>query len=100
MIHIYNDCYFDEIKESDFDKTQEKIVHYLKESFQYFSTLAPNRVTSSQAINYAKYKLYFFDKILVEYFTIVDYLDCREQNIFIYKYQSQYKDGYIQIKGA
>ncbi len=99
IIHIYDNCYLNEGKEFDISKTKRKIVCYLKESFIHFSTLAPNRVTSSQAINYVKYKLYFIDKILIEYSDIVEFLSDEEQDIFIYKYQSQYKDGYIQIKG-
>jgi hypothetical protein len=62
------------------ETVNQKIVNNINESFEYFRTLAPNRVTASQAINYTKYKLYFAYKL------------------FVFKMQRRYHDGYIQKK--
>lgn len=73
-----------------------KIDNYVDLSFKYFKTLAPNRVTSSQSINYTKYMLYLNDNLTVGYRYISNYLASDKQDKFIYKYQRQYGDGYIQ----
>lgn len=72
------------------------IIQYIDQSFEHFKTLAPNRVTASQAITYTKYKLYSIDQIKVGHRYISNLLENKKQNNFIYKYQKQYGDGYIQ----
>ena len=80
-------------------KIREKLtLKCLENSFEIFKTLAPNRVTASQAANYTKYKLYMDDKIKVGYSFILNKLSEKEQDKFIFKYQEQYQDGYIQKK--
>lgn len=98
-IHIFNDIYFFADKnEQDIEFVNKKITEYILESFQYFKTLAPNRVTASQAILFTKYKLYLSNKIKVEYSYIKKHLENSTLQDFIFKYQSKYSDGYIQIK--
>lgn len=100
IIHLYDDCYNNEhiTNPSDIDIILKKLYQHLNESFDLFKTLAPNRVTASQAANYTKYKLYLNDKIKVEYQFILGRLSEKEQDKFIFKYQEQYQDGYIQKK--
>lgn len=100
MIHVYDDCYNNNevANPVDINLILEKMYKHIEDSFSLFRTLAPNRVTASQAANYSKYKLYFDDKIKVGYQFILGRLSEKEQSKFIFKYQEQYQDGYIQIK--
>jgi hypothetical protein len=100
MIHIFEDCYKFNLAEdqTDLKIILEKIYYYINNSFDLFKTLAPNRVTASQAANYTKYKLYLDDNIKVGYQYILRKLSEKEQEKFIFKYQEQYQDGYIQRK--
>lgn len=100
MVHIYDDCYYSSKNNTphEADFILDKMYGYIKQSFGLFKTLAPNRVTVSQAANYTKYKLYLNDNIKVGYQFILNKLSEKEQDIFIFKYQDQYRDGYLQIK--
>lgn len=100
MINMFDDCYNNsEIQHPMYnDYVLEKIYEYIDESFDIFKTLAPNRVTASQAVNYTKYKLYLNNGIKRDYQFILDSLSEKEQDRFIFKYQEQYQDGYIQKK--
>ena len=100
MIHTFDDCYKCSDGENLIDRTiiTEKIYYYIDSSFDLFKTLAPNRVTASQAANYTKYKLYLDDNIKVGYQFILGKLSEKEQDRFVFKYQEQYQDGYIQRK--
>ena len=100
MIHIFDDCYKFKVDKNQIDLNNilEKIYYYIDYSFDLFKTLAPNRVTASQAANYTKYKLYLDDNIKVGYQYILGKLSEKEQDKFIFKYQEQYQDGYIQRK--
>ncbi|MDA6069199.1 hypothetical protein NJT12_06165 [Flavobacterium sp. AC] len=100
MIHTFDDCYKCNHGENLIDRKIiiEKIYYYIDSSFDLFKTLAPNRVTASQAANYTKYKLYLDDNIKVGYQFILGELSEKEQDKFVFKYQEQYQDGYIQRK--
>ncbi|MDV3663309.1 hypothetical protein CMU51_04470 [Elizabethkingia anophelis] len=100
MVHLYDDCYNNSevINPENENLILEKMYKHIKNSFDLFKTLAPNRVTASQASNYTKYQLYFNDSIKVGYQYILGKLSEKEQDKFIFKYQEQYKDGYIQNK--
>lgn len=99
MIHLYDDCFNNEEQSNPIETIiLEKIYEYIDESFELFKTLAPNRVTASQAVNYTKYKLYLADNIKVGYQYIINKLDAEDQERFIFKFQQQYNDGYIQKK--
>ncbi len=89
-----NDTSF-KIDEANIESLDSLIDLYINESFEHFKTLAPNRTTLSQAVNYAKYMTYINYGIPVEYQYIVNYLRKNKEK-YIYKYQNQYKDGYIQ----
>jgi hypothetical protein len=100
MIHLYDDCYNNSevVNPTDENLILEKIYMHIDNSFDLFKTLAPNRVTASQAANYTKYQLYFNDNIKVGYQYILNKLSEKKQDKFIFKYQEQYQDGYIQYK--
>ena len=100
MIHIFDDCYKsnEDKNQTDLKVILEKIYSYIDNSFDLFKTMAPNRVTASQAANYTKYKLYLDDNIKVGYQYVLGKLSDKEQERFIFKYQEQYQDGYIQRK--
>lgn len=99
MIHLFDDCFKNNASRNpDKNVVQEKIYTYIEESFSLFKTLAPNRVTASQAANYTKYKLYFVDHIKVGYLYVLEQLSEEKQDKFIFKFQEQYQDGYIQKK--
>lgn len=100
IIHLYDDCFNENSLPNPKNKKLivERIYKHIGDSFEVFRTLAPNRVTASQAANYTKYKLYLDDNIKVGYSFILNKLSEKEQDIFIFKYQEQYQDGYIQKK--
>lgn len=74
----------------------EEIRINIDESFNLFKTLAPNRVTSSQAITYSKYVLLLDKNFVASSKTHERILTSDLKDIFVYKYQTQYEDGYIQ----
>lgn len=82
----------------DGEEVKAKIIEYIDESFEYFRTLAPNRVTASQAINYTKYKFFLKDNFKLEFKDILDFLGSNKQNVFVIMLQKKYNDGYIQKK--
>lgn len=98
MIHLFDDCYNQNKAINPINKEiiLNKVFENINESFDFFKTLAPNRVTASQAINYTKYRLYLEDNIKVGYQYIIGELSKKDQDRFIFKYQEQYQDGYIQ----
>lgn len=101
MVNMFDDCFnYNQITTStqDMNFVKNMLFECVENSFDFFKTLAPNRVTASQAINYAKYMLYLENGIRLEYQNIIDILSSKEQMKFIYKFQEQYQDGYIQIK--
>jgi len=78
------------------DETTAKTIRYINESFEHFRTLAPIRVTASQAIYYTKYNLYIRDKTDAEYTDIMEFLQSNKHKRFLTKIQKRQKDGYIQ----
>lgn len=75
-----------------------KIKEYIDIAFSLFKTLAPNRVTFSQMSKYIRYMLCFKDNKMIEsedikgLFAGPDFLE------YLYRYQKQYGDGYVQKK--
>ncbi|MEQ8470609.1 MAG: hypothetical protein RIC35_05465 [Marinoscillum sp.] len=98
MVHAFDHTYgFDShSKQQDVSEIRSKTLEYINESFDYFQTLAPNRVTASQAIDYTKYRLYLENGFTVGHTWIANQLEGKDQSQFVYKYQKQYGDGYIQ----
>ena len=84
--------------ESQLDQLKKEIEFCLDRSFEKFKTLAPNRTTASQAILYSKYFIFLNMKIPVEFKFIENYIirNCKKK--YIYKFQHQYGDGYIQLR--
>jgi len=77
-------------------KIKNKIITYVNDSFEKFKTFAPNRVTLSQAISYVKYKLYLIDDIVMDYDGLVRHIQEDLKLKYIFKFQKQYNDGYLQ----
>lgn len=71
---------------------------YIDRAFTLFKTLAPNRVTFSQLAKYVKYKLYLHHDLLIDTDDIKELFLNFEFAQYIFKYQNQYNDGYIQKK--
>lgn len=92
---LYDDVYYQSRREISGNLPERRIETYLEDCFKHFQTLAPNRVTSSQAITYIRYKFYLTDKTIIEHSRIEKYLR-EEQENYIFTYHKQYKDGYIQ----
>lgn len=78
------------------DDVAVKIVGYVNASFELFRTLAPNRVTASQAVYYTRYQLFFKDQIAADCSDIIDFLQDDRKLPFSIKIQKNQKDGYIQ----
>ncbi len=83
-------------KYPDFQEIYKCIDNYIDESFLLFKTLAPNRVTSSQAFTFAKYSFYFNEKLCVTTKYLERIIQERFAEKYIYKFQQRYGDGYIQ----
>ena len=66
--------------------------------FNNYKTLAPNRTTFSMASNYIRYSLLFQDKCILEESGLKATLEGDLSKKYTYRYQRQYKDGYIQNK--
>jgi hypothetical protein len=98
LVHIVSDTYNNKYTNSiDSEEIDDKIKSYIFDSFNFFKTIAPNRVTSSQAFFFTKYMLYLKDSVLVGETYIKRIMIEKFSSIFVYKYQTQYRDGYIQI---
>lgn len=101
IIRLFNNTYYNDVGENEELKIDDLyliIDKLIEQSFDKFRTLAPNRVTSSQAINYTRYKLYFDYNVVVSTSFIEGHLKDKDQNKFVFKFQSQYNDGYIQMR--
>ena len=72
------------------------IKNYIDNSFLLFKTLAPNRVTFSQMSKFVRNMLYFKDNKLIESEDIKNIFGESDFSEYIYKYQKQYEDGYVQ----
>lgn len=78
------------------DSNREIMQKYIDSAFTLFRTLAPNRVTFSQLSKYVKYKLYLHNDLLIDTDDIKELFLKLEFSQYIFKYQNQYNDGYIQ----
>lgn len=94
-VFMFDDVFYRSGMKTSDNLLDKKIEIYLEDCFKYFQTLAPNRVTSSQAITYVRYKFYLIDEIIVEHSKIVEYLKGEQKN-YIFTFHRQYNDGYIQ----
>lgn len=75
---------------------EEVLIGYIDESFTLFETIAPNRTTFSLATNYCKYMLLLREQVILDIRDFESLLNYQLSKYYIYKYQAQYKDGYIQ----
>ena len=89
--------YIDVCDAKQYTSTMERtFIEYLNQCFDLFKTIAPNRTTFSLAANYCKYMLLWNNQIMLDNEEIVSLLNRELSIYYIYKYQAQYKDGYIQ----
>ena len=72
------------------------LIGYINRCFDLFKTIAPNRATFSLAANYCKYMLLWNNRVILDNSDLVALFDYKLSMYYIYKYQAQYKDGYIQ----
>lgn len=78
------------------DGDYKMFVAYLDQSFYFFRTLAPNRVTFSLFSYYIRYILFYNHSIVLDTEDIKKIFAKKEYSNYIYRFQEQYKDGYIQ----
>ncbi|CAM3936254.1 hypothetical protein [Arcobacter cloacae] len=76
----------------------ELIENYINESFNLFKTIAPNRVTASQAILYTCFMMLFKAKKVVNFCTIQNYLASKKNTKFIFEWYKTENDGSIRRK--
>jgi len=81
-----------------FNNDFTSINQYINESFSLFKTIAPNRVTASQAILYVCYMMLFKEKKIVNFCTIKNYLSSKENTNFIFDWYKTENDGSIRRK--
>lgn len=94
---LINEMYFisaTAVEEDDI----ELIENYINESFSLFKTIAPNRVTASQAILYTCFMMLFKAKKVVNFSTIQNYLASKKNTKFIFEWYKTEKDGSIRRK--
>lgn len=80
------------------DLNREVLQKYIDRAFVLFKSLAPNRVTFSLLAKYVKYMLYLEHKLAIDTDDIKELFSTLEFAQYIFKYQNQYNDGYIQIR--
>lgn len=69
---------------------------YLTQGFEKFRTLAPNRITYSIFVSYLKYNMFIENGIAIDEEDVRNIFESNIFSSYTMKYQSQYKDGYIQ----
>lgn len=69
---------------------------FLKESFVQFKTLAPNRITASQAINYTCFMTLFIQGIILEYNDVKSYILETEGSIWLVDWYRTENDGSLK----
>jgi len=74
------------------------VKNYINESFNLFKTIAPNRVTASQAILYTCFMMLFKAKKVVNFCTIQNYLASKKNTKFIFEWYKTENDGSIRRK--
>ncbi len=102
----YIDNYFMKIIDFVFNLQNQKYIkdadteflNCLDEGFILFKTLAPNRINFSMFANYTKQILFWNHRVKVDINDIKREFELKRLPDYIYKYQENYKDGYIQKK--
>jgi len=94
IINIIYDINAKEIQKSNLILVEK----YIDESFSLFKTIAPNRVTASQAVLYTCYMMLFKENIIVNFCTIKQYLSSKNNQKFIFDWYKTENDGSIRRK--
>ena len=74
-----------------------KLTTYLTQAFHKFKTLAPNRITMSQAIHYVCLSYFLNDGIIVEYKFVKKHIFAQEGKSFIVDWFPSENDGSIKL---
>lgn len=91
----YSDCNRMQIRM--YGKEDENVFNeYLSDCYRMYKTMAPNRVTFSMASNYIRYNLLWGKGCALEEDQMKKLLEDEYKDKFIFRFQNQYKDGYIQ----
>ena len=77
-------------------QADDDFLRCLEDSFVLFKTLAPNRITFSLFTNYTKQMLFWNHSVIVDTEDVKRAFELKRVSNYIYKYQEQYKDGYVQ----
>lgn len=93
MYDITTDCHGEKF---DIVLHRNLMQKYIDDAFKLFKTIAPNRVAFSQLAKYVKYKLYMNHNLLIDTDDIKELFSNLEFVQYIFMYQNQYNDGYIQ----
>lgn len=94
---LINDMY--DVKAQQADEADiELIDQYISESFFLFKTMAPNRVTASQAMLYTCFMMLFKEKKIINFCTIEQYLNSKKNMQFIFDWYKTEQDGSIRRK--
>lgn len=92
---LINEMY--SIKAVNLDEINIDLIEkYIDESFYLFKTMAPNRVTASQAIIYTCFMVLFKEQKIVNFCTIKNYLSSKKNKKFIFDWYKTENDGSIR----
>ena len=94
-MQTYSDCNRMQIRAFD-SGDGNMFDEYLSDCYRMYKTMAPNRVTFSMASNYIRYNLLWGKGCALEEEQMKKLLENEYKNKFIFRFQNQYKDGYIQ----
>lgn len=89
--YVYSVQNYKYTKEAD-----EEFLNCLNDSFILFKTIAPNRITFSSFATYTKHFLFWNKAFIVDTENIKNAFELNKVPNYIFKYQDQYQDGYIQ----
>ena len=85
-----------EVCAPDYEQVKAFVLGKINECFNIFRTMAANRITLSQTISFVKYSALIECGLCLSQ-TYVDSIIRNEfKDLFIYKFQGQFNDGYLQ----
>ncbi len=99
FFNLVNEMYsIDAINVNDADLVL--IEEYIDESFYLFKTIAPNRVTASQAILYTCFMMLLKEKKIVNFCEIKHFLSSKKNTKFIFDWYKTENDGSIRKRSS
>lgn len=94
LINEIYDVKANQVGEEDIELMEQ----YILESFFLFKTMAPNRVTASQAMLYTCFMMLFKEKKIINFCTLGQYLNSKKNTKFIFEWYKTEQDGSIRRK--